>query len=264
MIADSSNSISNRLWTRLTGVIRLIATGFDIGPGAAESKVALVKYGKNIVRDFDFNSNPDKTTVLDAISSAERLQRTRMGGTATPDAILECLKIFEEQGQTGVPQVIMVFTDGVTFYKKLTLQAAHQRLQDAVNMSTAAGTVNFGVVFTGNNPEEARRESLTIAQGVQERAFYNSSLRAIELQIVKELSCGTCISAMILECVVEHLYTECCTITVSIWRHAYIEVACACIAWMVQAWIWSNCHHMKIYHSGYSAIVHVAIVLNFS
>lgn len=228
MIADSSNSIGNGLWTRLTGVIRSIATGFDIGPGAAESKVALVKYGRNVVRDFDFSNNPDKTTVLDAISSAERLQRTRTGGTATPDAILECLKIFEEQGQTGVPQLIMVFTDGVTFYKKLTSQAAQQRLQDAVNMSIVAGTINYGVVFTGNNPRQAQRESLTIAQGVQERAFYNSSLSALELQIVRELSCGKCNDPGMC---CRTLYTECCN---CICMQACIhEIACACFACMV-------------------------------
>lgn len=198
MIADSSNSISNKLWTRLKQVIRSIAVGFDIGPGTAETKIALVKYGRNVVREFDFDSNTDKTTVLDAIFSAQRLQRTRPGGTATPDAILECLEIFREQGQAGVPQVIMVFSDGVTFYKGLTYDEEQQRLRNAVRMSTAAGTINFGVIFTGNDPEEAQKEALIIAQEVQDRAFYGPTLPAIELQIVKELSCGKCMHAVIM------------------------------------------------------------------
>ena len=190
--ADSSNSISDQLWARLTRNIRLIATGLSLGPGVAESKIALVKYGREVVREFGFSSTLNEAEVLDAISSAQRLPMTRVGGTATPDAILECLKIFEEQGQADVPQVIMVFTDGVTFYRRQTAEESKQRLLNAVRMSTEAGTVNFGMVFTGNNPEQAQNESLTIAQGVQERAFYGRALRVLEQQLFERLSCGKC------------------------------------------------------------------------
>ena len=189
MIADSSNSISSELWARITGVIRSIATGIEIGPGAAESKVALVQYDRNVVRKFNLTDNPNKATVLDAISSAQQLEMTRPGGTSTPDAILECLKIFEEQSQTEVPKVIMVFSDGVTHYPKRSDAYDKKRLQEAVDMSSAAGTINFGVVFTGNEPERAQREALTIAQGAEERAFYNQSLDGLELEITNELSC---------------------------------------------------------------------------
>ena len=192
VVADSSNSISNQLWARLTRDIRLIATGFSLGPGVADSKIALVKYGREVVREFNFSSTLNEAEVLDAISSAQRLPMRRVGGTATPDAILECLQIFKEQGQANVSQVIMVFTDGVTFYRGQTAEESKQRLLNAVHMSTEARTVNFGVVFTGNNPEQAQNESLTIAQGAQERAFYGRALRVLEQQLFERLSCGRC------------------------------------------------------------------------
>ncbi|MDA8032524.1 MAG: VWA domain-containing protein, partial [Alphaproteobacteria bacterium] len=190
LIADSSNSISSELWAQLTSVIRSIATGIDIGPGAAESKVALIQYGRKVVRIFNLTDNLDKATVLDAISSAQQLERTRPGGTSTPDAILECLKIFEEQSQTGVPKVIMVFSGGVTRYPRRSDAFEERRLQEAVNMSSAAGTTNYGVIFTGNDPERAQREAVTIAQGAEERAFYATTLAELEMELIRDLACG--------------------------------------------------------------------------
>ena len=126
------------------------------------------------MREFNFSSTLNEAEVLDAISSAQRLPMRRVGGTATPDAILECLQIFKEQGQANVSQVIMVFTDGVTFYRGQTAEESKQRLLNAVHMSTEARTVNFGVVFTAIT-QSRQNESLTIAQGAQERPSWQSS-----------------------------------------------------------------------------------------
>ena len=170
-----------------------VVSGFSIGPDPLnESKVALIRFGREVERVFDFGSNTNKTTVLDAIANAQRLNRTRPGGTATPEAIKECLEIFGEQGETEIPQVIMVFSDGVTHYRGESDEYENRTLNEAVNKSIEAGTINFAVFFTDANPERTQQEALTIAQWNQERAIYDTSFDAIEHEAVQALSCRKC------------------------------------------------------------------------
>ena len=173
--------------------MRAVVSGFSIGPDPRnESKVALIRFGRDVKRVFDFGSNTDKATVLDAIANAQRLKRTKPGGTATPEAIEECLEIFSEQGQPGIPQVIMVFSDGVTHYRGESDDFDNRRLNEAVNKSIEAGTINFAIFFTDANPVRTEQEALTIAHGNQERAIYNTSFDAIEHEAVQALSCRKC------------------------------------------------------------------------
>lgn len=193
MAADSSNSISDQEWGKLRRLIRAVASGFRIGPNAQnESKVALLRFGRVVERVFDFDDNTDKVTVLDAITNAQKLDRTRPGGTSTPDAILECLMIFREQGQEGIPRVIIIFSDGVTHYANRDDEYDTLRLSAAVNQSILMGTVNFAVFFTTSHPERTEREALLITEGNQERAIYDKSFDAIEHEAVQKLSCCKC------------------------------------------------------------------------
>ena len=190
LAADSSNSITDQEWDKLRRLIGAVASGFRIGPNAQnESKVALLRFGRRVERVFAFNDNTDKATVLDAIANAQKLARTRPGGTATPDAIIECLNIFEEQGQAGIPKVIIIFSDGVTHYANEDDEFDTMRLSAAVNQSISAETINFAVFFTTNHPERTQREALLITDGNRERAIYDSSFEAIEHEAVQKLSC---------------------------------------------------------------------------
>ena len=206
MIADSSKSIFTRgngskrgdeLWNKEKEVIRDIVAGFDIGPGPEKSKVALVKFGGQVEREFNLSSFTDKNATLEAINATKKLTGDAGQGTVTPEAIQECLDIFKEQEQTSVPKVIMVFSDGVThfpsnhkFYNK-TLET--QKLKEAVNQSTTYGTINYAVMFVQSSPEkqlQAMNESLIIAQEKKERAFVNDTLEALVPTLKKELVCG--------------------------------------------------------------------------
>ena len=190
LAADSSNSISDQEWDKLRRLMRAVASGFRIGPDAqTESKVALLRFGRDVERVFDFDDNTNKTTVLNAITNAQKLDITKPGGTATPDAILECLKIFREQGQEGMLKVIIVFSDGVTHYANRDDEYDTLRLSAAVNQSILEETVNFAVFFTTKHPKRTEREALLITDGNQERAIYDSSFDAIEHEAVQKLSC---------------------------------------------------------------------------
>ena len=206
MIADSSRSMFfpqvEGLWDDLKRVIRTVVSSLPIGPGRRDSKVALVKYAayleaqgkRQIEREFTFQDNTNKHSVLDDISAMIPIdfeEGPGNGGTATPEAIKECLAVFNEQSSAEVPKFIVVFTDGVTHYFNVTEDVAQQRLKEAVQDATAAGVTNYGVVFIGNNrTEEAMEESIIIAQEVDDRAFYGGSLEEIQDDIIIALNCG--------------------------------------------------------------------------
>lgn len=200
MIVDSSSSIFSgkklQLWEREKSVIKKIAEGFDIGPGLGKSKVALVKYGGEVVREFNFSTYNDTAAVLEAIGLTVALTDDARQGTVTPEAIKECVKIFKEQGQTGVPKVIMVFSDGVTHFPKnhpnFKKGIEEDELNKAVNNSTAEETINYAVIFIKNAAKRKRamNEALIIAQKNEKRAFVDETLGALEQTIINELACG--------------------------------------------------------------------------
>ena len=196
MIIDSSNSIfknkGDRLWNQEKQVIRNIVQGFDIGPGPDKSKVSLVKFGRQVFREFDFRINTNKAAVLEAIAATQRIPRERPGGTATPDAILECVKIFKGKNQTGVPKVIMLFTDGVTHYKGVSDGVEIQRLRDAASQSHQEGTMNYAVMFVEDQNVIARSqmEASIITNMTADRAFVNTTLDALEAEVTAKLVCG--------------------------------------------------------------------------
>ena len=206
MIADSSRSIFSSqvkgLWEDLKQVIGTIVESFPIGPNTTDSKVALVKYAAyledqgvlQVEREFTFMDNTNKPSVLQAILAMEAVpfeEGPGNGGTATPEAIRECLDIFSEQSSEEVPKVIVVFTDGVTHYFNVPPEVARQRLSAAVDSATDAGVTNYGVVFISNDKtEEAMFEALEIAQQVRDRAFYGGSLQEIQESVIAALNCG--------------------------------------------------------------------------
>ena len=213
MIVDSSRSIfetdgqsnlSYILWEKEKDIIYDIVSGFAIGPHLNDSKVAVVKYAayledkgvRQIETEITFADNTKKSSVLQTIHAMEAipyLAGIGKGGTATPEAIQECLEIFKNESRVGVPKVIAVFTDGVTHYYKhrYSPEVAQHRLRAAVQSATDAGVINYGVVFIGNDRvEDAMREATIIAQNVTKRSFYGDSLENVKSTTLSALNCG--------------------------------------------------------------------------
>ena len=206
MVIDSSRSIFRPqvagLWEEMKEAIGTIVESLAVGPLETDSKVALVKYAafledrgiKQIEREITFANNGNKAMVIQSILDMQPLPfegGPGNGGTATPEAIEECLTIFQEQSTAEVPKVIVVFTDGVTHYFRQTPETARQRLRSAAESASAAGVKNYGVVFIGNDRvEEAMFEALEIAQQVRDRAFYGGSLKEIEDDVIAAFNCG--------------------------------------------------------------------------
>ena len=147
-----------------------------------------------IEREMTFADNTNKSSVLQIIHAMDPipyLPGVGNGGTATPEAIQECLKIFKNESRFDVPKVIAVFTDGVTHYFKhrKSPEVAQHRLRAAVQSATDAGVINYGVVFIGNDRvEDAKREATIIAQNVTRRGFYGDSLDHVKSTALSALN----------------------------------------------------------------------------
>ena len=145
--ADSSNSINDDDFIALVDIIAGLVDGLNVGPTAQDSRVAMVKYGRDVFREFNLTTYTDKATLVNVIRNVARINMTTPGGTNTPGAMEECVNIFKEQGRVGVPRVIIVVTDGVTHYAGETNEFDQQRLENATAVTVAAGTINYGIAF---------------------------------------------------------------------------------------------------------------------
>ena len=177
--ADSGNSINDDDFIILVDIISQIVDGLNVGPTAQDSRVAMVKYGRDVFREFNLTTYTDKTTLVDVIRNVSRIERTTPGTTNTPGAIEECVRIFEEQGRVGVSRVIIVITDGVTHYFGETDEFDQQRLENATAVTVAAGTTNYGVAFGSrvmNVIDRATSELLTITGNNSDHVFIAETL----------------------------------------------------------------------------------------
>ena len=195
MILDSSRSIfeideqlnlSPTVWNKEKDVLYKIVDGLAIGPNPNDSKVALVKYAAKLedrhemTRELMFKDNTDKLSVLATVLGVQPFEYRKgpgNGGSATPEAIHECLAIFRnDDSTTEVPKVIVVFTDGVTHYYNMTEGVARHHLREAVQHATDAGVTNYAVVFNSNSrTDEAMLEARMIAQNVTKHRFYGET-----------------------------------------------------------------------------------------
>ena len=188
--ADSSNSINDDDFITLVDIISQIVDGLNVGPTAQDSRVAMVKYGRDVFREFNLTTYTDKTTLVNVIRNVVRVERTTPGGTNTPGAMEECVRIFEEQGRVGVSRVIIVITDGETHYFGETDEFDQQRLENATAVTVAAGTINYGVAFGSrvmNMIDRATLELLTITGSNSDHIFIAETLDVFN-NLTSELS----------------------------------------------------------------------------
>ena len=207
--ADSSNSINDDDFAELVVIISRIVEGLNVGCTAQDSRVAMVKYGRDVFREFNLTTYTDKTTLVAVTHNVARIERTTPGGTNTPGAMEECVRIFEEQGRVGVSRVIIVITDSVTHYFNETDEFDKQRLENATAVTVAAGTTNYGVAFGSrvmNVIDRATSELLTITGNDSDHVFIAKTLdvlRNITSGLSAAIACREShyIAATVMQCV---------------------------------------------------------------
>ena len=179
IVTDSSNSITNTDFITLVDILAGIVDEWNVGSTAQDSRVAMVKYGRDVFREFNLTTYTDKATLVGIIRNVTRIMMTDRGGTNTPGAMEECIHIFAEQGRVGVPRVIVVFTDGVTHYSGRSNSFDQRRLEEATAITLAANTTNYGIAF-GSRVEKvidrATMELLTITGNNSDHFFIAKTL----------------------------------------------------------------------------------------
>ena len=196
--ADSSNSILRNEddFSTLVGIIAGIVDGLNVGPTAQDSRVAMVKYGRDVFREFNLTTYTDKDTLVNVIRNVASLTMTTPGGTNTPGAMEECVRIFEEQGREGVQRVIIVITDGVTHYFGESDAFDQERLENATAVTVAANTINYGIAFGSrvmDVMDRATMELLTITGNNSDRVIISPTLNELAnltSMLTSNIGCG--------------------------------------------------------------------------
>ena len=207
--ADSSNSITNDDFITLVDILSVIVDEWNVGPTAQDSRVAMVKYGRDVFREFNLNAYTDKPTLVNVIRNVSRIDITNRGGTNTPGAMEECVNIFEEQGRGGVPRVIIVFTDGITHYSGRSDSFDQQRLEEASAITLAANTTNYGIAFgsrVGEVIDRATMELMTITGNNSNHFFIAETLDdlanfTMRTDLTSIIGCCECLAHIATVCV---------------------------------------------------------------
>ena len=207
--ADSSNSITNDDFITLVDILSVIVDEWNVGPTAQDSRVAMVKYGRDVFREFNLNAYTDKPTLVNVIRNVSRIDITNRGGTNTPGAMEECVNIFEEQGRGGVPRVIIVFTDGITHYSGRSDSFDQQRLEEASAITLAANTTNYGIAFgsrVGEVIDRATMELMTITGNNSNHFFIAETLDdlanfTMRTDLISIIGCCKCLAHIAMVCV---------------------------------------------------------------
>ena len=196
--ADSSNSIllNEDDFSTLVGIIAGIVDGLNVSPTAQDSRVAMVKYGRDVFRELNLTTYTDKDTLVNVIRNVASLTRTTPGGTNTPGAVEECVRIFEEEGREGVQRVIIVITDGVTHYAGETDAFDQERLENATAVTVAANTTNYGIAFGSRVMDvidRATMELLTITGNNSDHVIISPTLDELAnltSMLTSNIGCG--------------------------------------------------------------------------
>ncbi|KAM6375888.1 collagen alpha-6(VI) chain-like [Alca torda] len=164
-VMDSSGSISSSQYQAMKDFMIALVKQSDVGPDGVQ--FGALKYSDKPVELFYLNKYTTKQDITEAIQRDDPLGQS----TYTAKALDHSQMFFtEEHGSRkskGVPQVLMVITDGES-HDKDTLDDAAQRLR------------NKGVTIYAVGVEGANRKELLTMAGSEDKCFYVNTFEGLE------------------------------------------------------------------------------------
>jgi uncharacterized protein YegL len=122
-VVDTSKSIKDHQYEQLKQALADLADHFDIGPGSGQARIAVVGFGRNAERFFDFDDHLDKASVKEAIMNMGRV--ARYTATRTHLGINLMLETFDGDygSRPDAKDISIVFTDGKSTKPQLLEQS---------------------------------------------------------------------------------------------------------------------------------------------
>ncbi|NWQ89105.1 CO6A6 protein, partial [Burhinus bistriatus] len=164
-VMDSSRSISSSQYRAMKDFMIALVNQSDVGPDGVQ--FGALKYSDKPVALFYLNKYTTKLGITKAIQRDDPLGQT----TYTAKALVYSEMFFtEEHGSRkskGVPQVLIVITDGVS-HDKAMLDDAAQRLR------------NKGITIYAVGVEGANRNELLTMAGSEDKCFYVDTFEGLE------------------------------------------------------------------------------------
>ncbi|NXV27991.1 CO6A6 protein, partial [Rissa tridactyla] len=164
-VMDSSGSIGSSQYQAMKDFIIALVKQSNVGPDGVQ--FGALKYSDKPVELFYLNKYTTKRDITEAIQRDDPLGQS----TYTAEALFHSEMFFtEEHGSRkskGVPQVLMVITDGES-HDKDRLDVAAQRLR------------NKGVTIYAVGVEGANRNELLTMAGSEDKCFYVDTFEGLE------------------------------------------------------------------------------------
>ena len=137
-VVDTSKSIKDHQYEQLKQALADLADHFDIGPGSGQARIAVVGFGRNAERFFDFDDHLDKASVKEAIMNMGRV--ARYTATRTHLGINLMLETFDGDygSRPDAKHISIVFTDGKST-KPQQLQQSLEGMKDRDIIQHAVG-----------------------------------------------------------------------------------------------------------------------------
>ena len=108
LILDSSTSVGQNNWDIMIDFLVILLNSLDLSTGV---RVAVVQFGTDAEIIFDFDANSDKEATVNAVRSLVYYTGpTQYTNIAKPFRLAKML--FQAGGRSGVPWIVLFFTDG--------------------------------------------------------------------------------------------------------------------------------------------------------
>ena len=171
-VVDSSNSITQKDYKKLKGILAAMVVDLNIGSDVVQ--VGLIQFGRDVVMEFGLTNYTSREELKQAIIGMQRIKGK--SGTNIPDAVKAGVDLLREDGR-NVTKWLVLFTDG-----RSTIRPRQQTLQEAANYATAGDVVNIAVGFGSRLQEDLTRslqELRMIAQGKHGHVFLQPDVAAV-------------------------------------------------------------------------------------
>lgn len=170
ILLDSSSSIERGNFTKMLHFVQQVVDDLHIGPN--DTQVGLLQFNGEYNLEFSLNEYKTKAEILEALTRVDYMEGVTYTGKALRYVVEYEIRL-EKGSREGVPQVVVVITDGFA-------------QDDVVRPSNLARRRGIDIIAVGITREVNIRQMLELAGGQSGRVFLLDDFESFRL-ILKSL-----------------------------------------------------------------------------